>query len=184
MIQKLIVLTALLTGSVFAEAIAIDKSHTSVGFSISHMVISRVQGSFNEYDGTLTVEDGELKGVTAEIQVASIDTGNDRRDGHLKGEDFFNAEKNPVIRFESTKVEDGKVTGNLTISGVTKEVVLDSTFNGPATDPWGNVRYGWSGRTTINRTDFGLTWNQTLEAGGVLVGEEVEINVSTQVVMP
>lgn len=167
-----------------ANAIEIDKSHTSIGFNITHMVISRVRGAFHEFDGTLTVEDGELKAVKAEVQVASINTGNGRRDGHLKADDFFDVENHPLISFESTKIEDGKITGHLTIKGVTKEVVMVSEFNGPATDPWGNVRYGLTGTTTINRTDFGLTWNQALEAGGVLVGEEVEININTQVVIP
>jgi polyisoprenoid-binding protein YceI len=167
-----------------AEPIQIDKAHTSVGFNITHMVISRVRGAFEEFDGTLTVEDGELKAVNATIQVASINTANSRRDDHLRSDDFFDAENFPVITFESTSVEEGKVTGNLTIKDVTREVVLETEFTGPATDPWGNVRFGLNGSTTINRTDFGLTWNQALEAGGVLVGEEVRIEISTQVIMP
>lgn len=167
-----------------AAEIAIDKAHTSVGFNITHMVISRVRGGFEEFDGTLTVEDGELKAVNATIQVASINTANSRRDGHLKSDDFFDAETFPVITFESTSVEEGRVVGNLTIKGVTREVVLETEFSGPGTDPWGNVRFGLNGSTTINRTDFGLTWNQALETGGVLVGEEVRIEISTQVVMP
>ncbi|MCC5843146.1 MAG: polyisoprenoid-binding protein [Verrucomicrobia bacterium] len=166
------------------KAIEIDKDHTSIGFNITHMVISRVRGSFEEFDGSLTVEDGELKAVKAEIQVASINTANRRRDDHLKSDDFFDAENFPVITFESTSVEEGKVTGNLTIKGITREVVLDTEFSGPATDPWGNVRYGLTGSTTINRTDFGLTWNQALEAGGVMVGEEVRIEIGTQVIVP
>lgn len=188
----LIALTALLTAMTYAgsheehhdKAIEIDKDHTSIGFNITHMVISRVRGSFEEFDGSLTVEDGELKAVKAEIQVASINTANRRRDDHLKSDDFFDAENFPVITFESTSVEEGKVTGNLTIKGITREVVLDTEFSGPATDPWGNVRYGLTGSTTINRTDFGLTWNQALEAGGVMVGEEVRIEIGTQVIVP
>ena len=190
--KTLIALSALITAVAFAgsheehhaHAIEIDKAHTSIGFNITHMVISRVQGAFEEFDGTLTVENGELKAVKAEIQVASINTANSRRDGHLKSDDFFDAENFPVITFESTSVEEGKVTGNLTIKDVTREVVLETTFNGPATDPWGNVRYGLNGSTTINRTDFGLTWNQALEAGGVMVGEEVRIDISTQIIVP
>ncbi len=190
--KTLIALTALLTatthagshGEHHAHAIEIDKAHTSIGFNITHMVISRVRGAFEEFEGSLTVEDGELKAVKAEIHVSSINTSNSRRDGHLKSDDFFDVENFPVITFESTSVEEGKITGHLTLKGVTREVVLDAEFSGPATDPWGNVRYGLSAGTTINRTDFGLTWNQTLETGGVLVGEEVRIEIGTQVIVP
>lgn len=190
--KTMIVLSALLSTTAFAgnhghahaHTLEIDQAHTSVGFDITHMVISRVRGAFEDVKGTLTLEEGQLKGVKAEIQVASINTSNSRRDGHLKSDDFFDAEAFPVITFESTAVEDGKITGNLTIKGVTREVVLDAQFSGPATDPWGNVRYGLSASTTINRTDFGLTWNQALETGGVLVGEDVRIEIGTQVIVP
>lgn len=192
MTKTMLVLSALLSTTAFAanhghahvHTLEIDQAHTSVGFNITHMVISRVRGAFEDVKGTLTLEAGQLKGVNAEIQVASINTSNSRRDGHLKSDDFFDAEAFPVITFESTAVEDGKITGHLTIKGVTREVVLDAEFSGPATDPWGNVRYGLSASTTINRTDFGLTWNQALETGGVLVGEDVRIEIGTQVIVP
>lgn len=180
--KTVMTMIALASSLAFAAELPLDKDHASVGFSISHMVISRVQGSFTEFDGSLTVEDGVLTGAKAVIQMSSINTANRRRDDHLRSADFFDAENHPTITFESTKIEDGKVTGNLTIKGVTHEVVLDSTFVGPATDPWGNTRFGLTGTTRINRTDFGLTWNQTLEAGGVLVGEEVDITISVQVI--
>jgi len=180
--KQIATLSAMLMFSTFAAELPLDKDHASVGFSISHMVISRVQGAFTEFDGSLSVEDGKLTGAKAVIQVQSINTANLRRDEHLRSGDFFDAAAHPLITFESSKIEAGKITGNLTIKGVTREVVMDAAFVGPATDPWGNIRYGLTAKTTINRTEFGLTWNQALEAGGVLVGEDVEITISVQVI--
>lgn len=183
--KQMIALAAASTfAAVQAAELPIDKDHTSVTFSIAHMVISRVQGSFTEFDGSLSMEDGALTGMNATVQIGSINTANARRDGHLKSDDFFDAESFPTMTFESTSVADGKITGNLTIKGVTREVTFDFTMQGPATDPWGNVRHGLTATGTINRTDFGLTWNQAIEAGGVLVGETVDITINTQVILP
>jgi polyisoprenoid-binding protein YceI len=163
----------------------LDTAHTTLGFGVKHLVVSTVHGKFNAFSGTIeTGDDGLPTKLEAKIDVASIDTDNADRDKHLRSADFFDAESHPAITFESTKVEksgDGvNVTGNLTIRGVTKEVVLPLTLNGPITDPWGNTRIGLEGQTTINRKDFGLVWNKTLDGGGVVVGDDVKINVSTE----
>ena len=165
-------------GVLQAAELPIDKDHTSVSFRIQHMMLSRVTGTFTEFDGTITVEDDELKGVKGEVQVASINTSVERRDNHLRSDDFFDVETHPVMTLESVRMEDGKLIANLTIKGHTHEVAFDYDFQGPRVDPWGNTRYGLTLRTEINRTDFGLTWNQALEAGGVLIGETVHIEIS------
>ncbi|MCH8511879.1 MAG: YceI family protein [Kiritimatiellae bacterium] len=178
-----LMMTAAAVGSLaFAAELPIDKDHAAVTFSIPHMVVSRTKGGFTEFDGTLTVEDDKLTAVNAVIQVKSIDTKNRRRDDHLRSDDFFDVENHPTMTFESTAVHADKIVGNLTIKGVTKEVELKYTFKGPVTDPWGNVRYGFNADTTIDRTDFGLTWNQVVEAGAMLVGEKVDITVSVEVI--
>lgn len=163
-----------------AAELKVDKAHSEVHFSVSHMVVSKTKGEFKEFDAQVVVEDDKLVRVKATIPVSSIDTDNTKRDDHLKSADFFNAEQYPEITFESTKVEDGKLTGNLTIMGTTKEVVLDLAFLGPVTNPWGQVVYGLNMEGEINRTDFGLTWNKAIETGGVLVGEEVKIAISIE----
>ena len=164
-----------------ATTYAIDKDHTTVGFKIRHL-FSYVQGSFNAFEGSLTYVPGEPSQwtVKATIQAASIDTNVEKRDQHLRSKDFFDVEQFPTIEFSSTKVTDAtpssaKLHGLLTIHGVQKPVVLDLALHGEGKDPWGNVRSGFTAKTTINRKDYGLTWNQTLETGQLLVGEEVEI---------
>ena len=181
--KNLMILAALATAIPFAHTaeLPIDKSHAAFTFSIPHMVVSRTKGGFSEFDGTVTVEDGKLTGAKVEIQVKSIDTANERRDNHLRSADFFDVENHPVMTFESTRVEENRIVGNLTIKGVTREVAFAHSFLGPVTDPWGNVRYGLNATTTIDRTDFGLTWNQIVESGA-LVGEKVDIIVSLEVI--
>jgi len=166
--------------SLFAEKLAVDKSHSEVQFSVSHMVVSKTKGEFSEFDATVVVKDDKLMSVKATIPVESIDTDNKKRDDHLKSADFFNVKKYPTITFESTKVEDGKLTGNLTIMDTTKEVVLDLKFLGPVKNPWGKLVYGLNLDGEIDRKDFGLTWNKTLETGGLLVGETVKITISVE----
>jgi polyisoprenoid-binding protein YceI len=163
-----------------AAELEVDKSHSEVQFSVSHMVVSKTKGEFSEFDAKVVVEDDKLVSVVATIPVSSIDTDNKKRDDHLKGPDFFNAEKYPEITFESTKVEDDKLTGNLTIMGTTKEVVMDLAFLGPVTNPWGKVVYGLNLEGVIDRTEFGLTWNKAIETGGVVVGEDVKITISVE----
>jgi polyisoprenoid-binding protein YceI len=180
------VLFAILLGFTPAARAAtynIDADHTSVGFKIRHL-LSWVNGSFNKFEGTFDYEPGkpELWKVKAVIQAASIDTGVEQRDKHLRTPDFFDVEKFPTITFESTKAESltettARLEGNLTIHGVTKPVVLDVEILGEVKDPWGNQLSGFTATTTVNRKDFGLTWNQAVETGQFLVGEEVKITL-------
>lgn len=181
MYAKIFSLTLLtLSMNLFAEELKVDKSHSEVQFTVSHLMISKVTGEFTEFDAKIAVENDKLVSVNATIPVSGIDTGNKKRDDHLKSPDFFNAEKFPNILFESTKVEEGKLTGNLTIHGTTKEVVLDLSFQGPVQDPWGNTVYGLSLEGEIDRTAFGLTWNKALETGGVVVGDLVKISINLE----
>ncbi|MGA0334432.1 MAG: YceI family protein [Kiritimatiellia bacterium] len=178
---KTIALASLfLPSALFAETLTVDKAHSEVQFSVSHMVVSRTKGEFSDFEAEVKVEQDQLVSVSATIPVASIDTDNEKRDGHLKGADFFNVEKYPNITFESTKIEDGKIFGNLTIMETTKEVVLDLEFLGPVKNPWGQMVYGLNMSGEIDRTEFGLTWNKTLETGGLLVGDTVRITVSVE----
>jgi len=166
----------------------IDPAHTSVEFTVKHMMFSKVRGRFEAVDGALRYDpDGNLAdaGVEVTIDAASIDTGQEDRDQHLRSADFLDVEEYGELRFESTSVEargddEFSVTGDLTIRGVTREVELDAELSGIATDPWGNERIAFSATTTIDRRDFGLTWNQALETGGVLVGHEVKISIEVQ----
>lgn len=168
----------------------IDPAHTQVGFVVKHMMFAKVRGAFNEFDGSIVQgENGDLTGgsFNATIQTGSVDTGNADRDGHLRSGDFFDAENFPTITFSSSSVErvaddQLKVTGELTIRDVTKTITLDVTETGTGVDPWGNMRIGIQAEGTINRKDFGLTWNQALEAGGVLVGDEVTLTIEAQAV--
>lgn len=166
----------------------LDPAHSSAGFSVRHMMIAKVHGAFEKISGKLVYDAANPanSSVEATIDAASINTRDAQRDGHLKSADFFDVEKFPQLTFKSKKIEKAgsgelKVTGDLTIHGVTKEVVL--AVEGPTgehKDPWGNIKIGASGSTKINRKDFGLTWNAALEAGGVLVGDEVTITLDVQ----
>jgi polyisoprenoid-binding protein YceI len=166
----------------------LDPSHSTVEFAVKHMMISTVRGRFSDLKGTVTVDEANPASavVNAELAVASIDTRADQRDAHLRSPDFFDAGQFPTITFRSTKVErkgeDLRVVGDLTIRGVTREVTLAVTDEGRGRDPWGGERAGFSATTKINRRDFGLTWNQALETGGVLVGDEIKISIDTEFV--
>jgi len=165
----------------------IDSSHSSVQFSVRHMMISNVRGEFGNLSGALSVDDADLtkSSITAEVDATTINTRDGKRDEHLKSPDFFDVAKFPKLSFKSTKVEKAgaqlKVTGDMTIHGVTKPVVLtvDALAN-TVKDPWGNVKRGFSATAKVNRKDFGLTWNKALEAGGVAVGEEVTITIDIE----
>ncbi|HKU67744.1 MAG TPA: YceI family protein [Candidatus Baltobacteraceae bacterium] len=167
----------------------LDKSHSTVEFVVRHLMISKVRGRFASFDGQIDLAPGSdlPEAISANIDVASIDTREEQRDAHLKSADFFEVEKYPALTFASTRVEgtpdDFKVYGNLTIHGVTKEVVLAGSFEGRGADPWGGERVGYSAHTTINRKDFGLTWNAALETGGVVVSDEVKIELNVQAVL-
>jgi polyisoprenoid-binding protein YceI len=167
----------------------IDAAHSGVNFSIRHMVVSKVRGRFAKYTGTVTVDDGDLTRsvVEATIDASSIDTGAPQRDAHLRSPDFFDVEKFPELRFRSQRIErleDARyrVVGELTVRDVTREVSLDVEYGGRAKDPWGNERIGFVAKAALDRKDFGLGWNQVLEAGGVLVGDRVEIELEVQAV--
>lgn len=173
-----------------AQTWSIDPAHSNITFSVTHLAISEVDGKFKVYEGSLTTsESGSLEGskINFSADVASIDTDNEKRDGHLQSPDFFDAATNPKITFESssfTKVDDKnyKLVGSLSMHGVTKEVTLNAKYLGEMKDPWGNTKRGFKVTGMINRTDYGLEWNAALEAGGVLVSEEVEIAANVQLV--
>ncbi|MFS4459157.1 YceI family protein [Bdellovibrio sp. HCB2-146] len=165
----------------------IDSAHSSANFSIKHMMIAKVHGGFEKVSGTLLLDSQDItkSSIEASIEAASINTREPQRDAHLKSADFFDIEKYPTLNFKSKKVEqdgdDLKVTGDLTIHGVTKEVVFE--VEGPTAemkDPYGNIKIGLSAKTKIKRKDFGLSWNAALEAGGVLVGDDVAISLDVQ----
>jgi polyisoprenoid-binding protein YceI len=167
----------------------IDASHSHIQFSVRHMMISKVRGSFEEYNGTVVFNETnpEASSVNVTIDASSINTRDGQRDGHLKSGDFLNVESYPSITFQSTKIEKtgtktGKIYGNLTIRGVSKEVVLETEFVGKAKSPWGTTSAGFNASTSFNRKDWGLEWNQALETGGVLVGEEVKVDIEVELV--
>ena len=154
----------------------LDPSHSEITFKVRHMMISNVKGEFKNFNVDLESEDENFKNVKANatIDTASISTNNTDRDNHLKSAEFFNAEAHPQITFETDSLND-EVTGNLTINGVTKPVKLDVDFGGINVDPWGQTKAGFSFEGKIKRSDFGLNWNAALEAGGVMVSDEVKI---------
>ena len=160
---------------------AVDASHTEVGFTARHLMVTKVRGKFTDVDGTVTVaEPFSASQVQASVKLASVDTGSADRDAHLKSADFFDVENNPEMTFVSTEVSEDTLKGDLTIKGVTKPVVFDLDFNGLATDPWGNQKAGFEAETEINRKDWGLEWNVALEGGGVLVSEKIKIKLDVQ----
>ena len=160
----------------------IDPAHSHVGFTVRHVMVTKVRGQFQEYEGSgyFDAEEPAKSTIDLTIKTASIDTGNPDRDNHLRSNDFFDMENYPEIRFVSTSVEPldserYRVTGDLTIKGITKPVAVDFEYTGAAVDPFGNNRIGFEGRTTINRKDWGVNWNAALEAGGVAVSEKVAL---------
>ncbi|GGC09139.1 YceI family protein [Cellulomonas carbonis] len=159
----------------------IDASHSEAAFTVRHAGIAKVRGTVAITEGTITVGEDGVASVTATLDPTTVDTRDANRDGHLKSADFFEVETYPTWSFVSTSVEhdgdDWVVTGDLTIHGVTKQVRLETEFNGTATDPFGNARAGFSATTEISRKEFGLTWNAALETGGVLVADKVKIGL-------
>lgn len=167
----------------------IDTAHTQIEFSVRHMMISRVRGKFSKFNGEVVLDEQNPANTSVNIQVelASIDTNEPNRDNHLRSADFFDVENHPHMTFTSKRVEvldseHARLYGDLTIRGVTREVPLEVTFEGKALSPWGNESYGFSGAARINRKDWGLTWNQALETGGVLVSDTVEINIQLELI--
>ncbi len=167
---------------------SIDSAHSKIGFKVRHLGISNVRGEFGEYDATITMDPEDLQSLQASvtIQVVSIDTGNDRRDNHLRSDDFFSAETFPTMTFESTGVTNLEgstfdIVGNLTIRDVTKEVVLSAEYLGSAT-MGDSERAGFEARTKVNRIDFGLMWNRLTEAGGAVVGHDIEVILELEII--
>ena len=170
----------------------LDPAHTLVGFSAKHMMFTTVRGKFNELEGTIVANADDPNSSSAEVTIpaASIDTGVEQRDAHLKSGDFLDVENYPTITFRSKRIEGAanregerfKVIGDLTIRGQTREVTLDAVYDGVGKDPWGGTRVGFSAATRIDRRDWGLTWNAALETGGVLVSNELKIEIEVQAV--
>lgn len=163
----------------------IDKEHTEVGFEISHLVISKVRGRFDKFQGAVTIEKGVLKQISGTVEASSINTNHEKRDKHLRSADFFDVEKNPKLSFEAKdlsikKGETKTVKGSLSIHGVSRQEDIELSFVGETKDPWGTEKAVVNAKAKINRKNYGLTWNQALEAGGVMVGEEVNITVLAQ----
>lgn len=167
----------------------IDTAHSQIQFTVRHLMISKVRGSFEKFSGTVTLDESAPANTTVDVQIetGSVNTREPQRDGHLRSPDFFNSEAFPLMTFKSKRVDvvDGhhaKLIGDLTIRDVTREVTLDVEYLGQAKSPWGTTSAGFTATTKINRKDWNLTWNQALETGGVLVGEEVEISIELELV--
>ena len=163
----------------------VDVSHSGVTFVARHLMVTKVRGRFTDFAGTITVADDPLQSkVEATVQMASVTTGDDGRDGHLRNNDFFDIETYPTMQFVGAGIvadgDDYRLNGDLTIKGVTKPVSFELEFDGVATDPWNNTKAGFTAETEINRKDFGVDWNVALEAGGVLVGEKVKVTLDIQ----
>ena len=189
MIRKLLFATVaffVLAHVALAAEFKVDKAHTNVGFRVAHLVVAKTTGSFNEFDASFTYDPEDMGSFSLEatIQVASIDTNVEQRDNHLRSSDFFDVENHPTITFTSTSLmmgEDGiVVVGDLTIRGVTQQIELPITIIGPVQGPGGATVVGIEGRTTVNRHDFGVSWDNRLDNGGVIVGEEVRIEIDAE----
>jgi polyisoprenoid-binding protein YceI len=167
----------------------VDGAHSAVNLTVRHMVITKVRGHFTKWNAKLQLDTAEptRSSVEVDIEAASIETGVADRDTHLRSPDFLDAAKYPTLRYRSRRVEAAskdrlRVIGDLTIRDVTREVVLDVEYGGQGKDPWGNTRVGFTATTSLNRKDFGLTWNQALETGGVLVADRVDIEIELQAI--
>jgi polyisoprenoid-binding protein YceI len=167
----------------------VDPTHAELGFAVRHLMLSTVRGRFGAVTGTVKVDEANPRNskIDVTIDVNSIDTRQEMRDNHLRSADFFDVENHPTLHFVSKRIDgdttgEFKVTGDLTIRGTTREVTLDVSLQGQGKDPWGNERAGFEATGKIKRSDFGLTWNQALEAGGVAVGDEVKISIDVELV--
>jgi polyisoprenoid-binding protein YceI len=167
----------------------IDHAHSQVQFTVRHMMISKVRGTFEKFDGTVALDENNPANTTVDVQIetASINTRDAQRDAHLRSPDFFNSEVYPIMAFKSKRVtlvdaNHATLVGDLTIRDVTREVALEVEFIGQAKSPWGSTSYGFSASAKINRKDWGLTWNVALETGGVLVGEDIQIDIEIEIV--
>lgn len=180
--------TAVRVAPVKAGTYEIDPSHSTVEFVARHLMITKVRGRFGGFSGALTIgESPEASSVHTTIDATTIQTGDEKRDGHLRSADFLDVDNHPVLEFVSTRVagdpDRWKVTGDLTIRGISRPVTLDVVLDGTVTDPWGGERVAFTASTEINREDWGLTWNQVLESGGVVVSRNVRIEISIEAVL-
>jgi polyisoprenoid-binding protein YceI len=166
---------------------AVDNAHSSIDFSVRHMMIANVKGSFQNFDATIEADVTDLTtaNIAFNVELASIDTRNEDRDNHLRSADFFDVENHPTMTFKSSKIarvdeDEYEVTGELSLHGVTKTETFKVTFEGQGKDPWGNEKVGFSVNGSVNRTDYGLTWNAALETGGVLIGDKVKVSLQIE----
>ena len=181
------IITTIVTGilsstALFAGTYNVDTSHSNVGFKVKHMMISNVIGKFDKFNGSFEYDEktNTLKALSGIIQVDSINTANQKRDTHLKSDELFNAQKYPEIRFMLEKTDSDYAYGKLTMHGVTKNVKLDLENNGLVKDPWGNTRVGLELTGKLSRIDYGITWNKVLEAGGVVVGDTIKLDIQIE----
>lgn len=172
----------LVASALFGGTYNVDTSHSNVGFKVKHLMISNVTGKFDKFSGTFEYDEktNTLKSLVGNVEVASINTEHEKRDGHLRSPDFFDAKNHPKLTFILDRTEGDYAYGKLTMRGVTKDVKLDFENNGSVKDPWGNTRVGLELNGKINRKDFGLNWNKALEAGGVVVGETIKLNIELE----
>ncbi|MDQ1339299.1 MAG: hypothetical protein QG567_451 [Campylobacterota bacterium] len=183
-VAKSAVFLFLTTGALFGAEYDVDRSHSSVGFKVKHMMVSNVNGVFKEFSGAIDYDQKtkKLKSINGEVIAKSVDTGIEKRDEHLRNEDFFDATKFPKMNLKSIEIKGDKIVAELTIKNITKKVNFEYEFGGEVTDPWGNNRIGLELEGKINRKDFGLTYNKTLETGGLLVGDEVKIHIELEAI--
>lgn len=163
----------------------VDAAHSTIGFVVRHLVVAKTRGRFGTFDGTITIDEDPLQStVVASAETASVNTNDEKRDTHLRNNDFFEVDTYPKMTFQSTRIaadgSDYLLHGDLTIKGVTNPVTFDLEFEGVATDPWGNTKAGFTAETEINRKDWGLDYNAVLEAGGVLIGEKVKLTLEIE----
>jgi polyisoprenoid-binding protein YceI len=168
---------------------AIDASHSNIQFSVSHMVVAEVSGRFGEFSGTVITTKDDFTDAKGEVTIktASVNTDNAKRDEHLKSDDFFDALKYPEIKFISKSVAKAAddsylVEGELTMKGITKPIKLEAVYKGQIKDPWGGTRAGWKAKSSLDRFDYGLTWNKLIESGGLVVGRTIELNFNVELV--
>lgn len=191
--RQLVVILALLTlipsGALFAaDEYTIDTAHSTVEFAVRHMVISTVKGTFADFSGVVTYDPKDVTKSTVDVTIktASINTNNEKRDNHLRSADFFDADKYPEITFKSSKIENTKdglvMKGTLTIRGVSKEVSMPLQLTDTMTDPWGSIRFGAETGLEINRQDYGVSWNNVMDNGGLVVSDNVKISISVELV--
>lgn len=182
----LALIAAIPSSSFSADQYSLDVAHSSVGFSVRHMVVSKVHGTFDDFDCSIVadLENIENSSVEVTIQAASINTRNEKRDEHLRSEDFFFVQEHPTLTFRSSSISkqgDGYVArGTLTIRGISKEIELPFALNGPVTSPWGETVMGVEIEYTLNRKDYGVNWNKTLDSGGLVVGDEVDVEINLE----